>query len=154
MNADAAYVELAEAKKAVRASRRAFARGPDSKFVKAMKAAMDTYREARKAGTSRDDATAQIEVTLRAVWPKHVSKFTHDCHACEDTGTVDHFCWHEQRCGRKSCSENPERQHAYITACHCQKGRRFQPKQFTPEDAIAAAGRTAKKRGGFSRVGG
>jgi hypothetical protein len=155
MNPDAAFVELAEAKKAVRASRRAFASTVASKFVKAMQHAFGLYREARKQGTSRDEAAVGLEQALRAAWPKAPSRFARDCDACEDTGWVEHFCWHEQRCGRKSCSENPERQHAYVTACHCVKGDRFRPKVFNPEDAIAATARTQrKKRGGFTRMGG
>jgi hypothetical protein len=153
MNPDAAYIELADAKKAVRASRRAFARGPLTPFVKAMQAAMDTYRANRKTAMLPDDAVAALEVTLRASWPKAVSKFGFTCQSCEDTGTVEHYCWHEQRCGRETCAKHPERQHGYVTACHCDKGRRFQPKYRGPEDAIAAAGKTRKKVGSWRQVG-
>jgi hypothetical protein len=152
MNADAAYVELAEAKKAVRASRRAFAKSPDSVFVRTMKAVMDRFRANLAQGVGKDEAIAEIERDLRAAWPKSVSKFRPNCDACEDTGYVEHWCWHEQRCGREVCAKNPERQHAYVTFCHCPKGDKKRPRTMTPEDGIAAAVKTQKKRG-FSRIG-
>jgi hypothetical protein len=152
MNPNDAFVELAEAKKAVRASRRAFASTAASVFVKAMQAALALYRQARAAGTPRDDAAAGLEQALRGAWPKAPSRFRPDCDNCDDTGYVEHFCWHEQRCGRKSCSENPERQHAYVTTCHCPKGDRKRQRVRDAADQIAAAVKTQKKPRGFARV--
>ena len=154
MKPDDAYVELAEAKKAVKASRRAFTKSTDSVFVKAMKAVMSQYLQARAQGVSRDDGIKGIEAELRDAWPNAVSKFGLDCQACDDTGFVEHTCWHEQRCGRRVCALNPEYQHAYVTFCHCPKGDRKRPKQRAPEDDLASVGKTAKKRGGFTRMGG
>lgn len=147
MNPDAAYVELAQAKREVRASRRAFTKAPESAFVRAMLHAMGLYRQARAAGVSREDACKGIEEELRAVWPKATSRFTPACDTCGDTGVIERTCWDRQRCGRRSCAESPERQHAYVEACHCEKGRRFQPKARRFDDDIAAAGKVKKPKG-------
>lgn len=153
MNPDAAYVELAEAKKAVRAARRAFVRSPASAFVKTMQAVLADYLKARASGLSREDGIAGIASSLREAWPKSVSKFRPACDACDDTGYVDHVCSDQIRCGREVCARNPERQHGYVTPCHCAKGDRVRPKVRQAEDALAAVGRTAKKRGSWRQVG-
>lgn len=153
IDTDAAYVELAEAKKAVRASRRAFARSPEGAFARAMRDAMGEYHKARAAGVSRDDAVKGLEHVLREVWPNQPSKFGPACDACEDTGYVEHTCWDQHRCGRQRCARNPELQHAYVTPCHCAKGDLKRTRVRGVEDQIAAAVKTAKKRGGFSRIG-
>lgn len=152
MNTDAAFVELADAKRAVKASRRAFATTPASRFVKAMWQAMALYLGARRDGVSREDAARGLEEELRAAWPKSVSKFAPACGDCEDTGYVEHICWERHRCGRRTCAENPERQHAFVEPCICAKGQKFTAKVRHVSDAIAAAGRTQKKRG-MSRFG-
>lgn len=153
MKADAAYVELAEARKAVRAARRAFRSSPDSAFVKTMRGVMEQYLKARSEGVSREDGIRGIEAELRAAWPKSVSKFRPECDACDDLGWVERVCWDQHRCGRKVCAVNPERQHAYVEICHCPKGDRFRPKAWTPDDQIAAVGKTQRKKSGFTRVG-
>lgn len=151
---DRAATELAEARKAARAIRRDFARSPESAFVRVMKGVITQYLQARKDGVSRDDGIRGIEEELRAAWPKSVSKFAPNCQACEDTGWMERTCWDQQRCSRKLCIDNPERQHLYVVPCHCAKGDRFRPRQFTPEDAIAVASRTKKKKpGGWRQVG-
>lgn len=154
MNPDAAYVELAEAKKAARASRRAFSKTIDSAFVRTMKGVMVEYLKARAGGVSREDGLRGIEEELRSAWPKGVSKFQPSCDACADTGYVDHVCWDQHRCGRETCQLRPESQHGYVTVCHCLKGDRFRRKVRAAEDEIAAAVKTQrKKRGGFTRMG-
>jgi hypothetical protein len=154
MNADAAFVELAEAKRAVRASRRAFATSPQSAFVRTMRAVMDDYTKARQSGVSREDALRGLELELRSAWPKDVSKFRPGCDACDDTGYVDHVCWDQNRCGRQSCVRHPESQHGYVTVCHCLKGDRFRQKVRAAEDDIAAAVKTQRKKNrGFQRMG-
>jgi hypothetical protein len=154
MNADAAFVELAQAKKAVRASRRAFAASPASGFVKAMRSAIQQYLDAIGQGVTREDASKGLELELREAWPKSVSKFKPACDSCDDTGYIDRVCWDRHRCSREVCQRNPERQHAYVEVCHCPKGDAKRPKQFTPDDAISGAGRTAKKKPrGFTRFG-
>jgi hypothetical protein len=153
MNPDAAFVELAEAKRAVRASRRAFVKSADSTFVRAMKGVIGQYLEARRQGVSREDGIKGIELELRAAWPKAVSKFTVDCSACDDTGYVEHTCWDQHRCGRQVCARNPERQHAYVEPCHCPKGDRKRKRAPQQATDIAAAVKTQRKRGGFARIG-
>ena len=153
MNTDAAYVELAEAKKAVRASRRAFAKSPDSAFVRTMRGVITQYLQARAAGVSREDGIKGIEEELRGAWPKSVSKFKPTCDNCEDTGWVERTCWDRHRCSRQVCARNPERTHAFVEQCHCEKGSARVKRTYTPEDAIAAAGRTARKKTGWRQVG-
>jgi len=153
MNPDAAYVELAEAKRAVRASRRAFTKTPASAFVKAMWNAMAQYSDAIRQGMGRDVAARGLEEEIRGAWPKSVSKFKPACDSCDDTGYIDRVCWDRHRCSRESCQLNPERQHNYVEVCHCPKGDRFRPKQRAPDDAFSGAGRTAKKKRGFTRFG-
>lgn len=152
--ADRAFVELAEAKKAARASRRAFAQSPISAFVRKMRAVITEYLKARLAGVSREDGIRGIEEELRGAWPKSVSKFRPNCDACDDTGYVEHTCWDQQRCGRRVCAANPERQHLYVEPCHCPNGDRMRAKVATTDDAIAAAGRTQKRKTrGWRQVG-
>lgn len=151
--ANRAFVELAEAKRAVRAARRAFAKSPESAFVKAMRRTMALYDDARRQGVSRPDAIRGIEAELRGAWPKSVSKFRPTCDACEDTGYVDRICEDGSRCGREVCAKNPDRVHRYVEHCHCPKGSAKVKRTYTPEDAIAAAGKTAKKRPGWRQVG-
>lgn len=140
--------------RAVKLSRRQFEASPDSAFVKAMREAMDDYSAMRKAGVSRDDAVKGLEAVLRATWPKPPSRFDSNCHGCEDTGWRLMACWEQQRCGRRTCADNPALEHGYATACECDKGARFRPRQYAPEDEIAAVGKTRKpKPRGFSRVG-
>ena len=154
MNPDAAYVELAEAKQAVRASRRAFATSAASAFVRTMRGVIAQYLTARSEGVSREDGIKGVELELRSAWPKAVSKFRPNCDACDDTGYVEHVCWDQNRCGREVCARNPERQHGYVTICHCPKGDGKRPYTPSPEDALTAVGRTARKKpGSFRQVG-
>ena len=146
-----ATAEFYAAKQAARANRKAFAASPDSAFVKAMQSAIGQYLQARAQGVSRDDGIAGIEAELRGCWPKGVSKFTPDCPHCEDTGWMEHTCWAEHRCGRDVCAKNPEREHLYAEPCTCTKGDRMRPKSKSTEDAIAAVGRTAKRKPGSWR---
>ncbi len=150
---DRAKAELREMQRAARKTRRAFVASPDSAFVQAMQAVISQYLAARAAGVSREDGIRGIEMELRSVWPKSVSKFRPDCDNCDDTGYVDHVCWDQHRCGRDVCAKNPERQHPYVEACHCAKGDKKRARVSTPDDAILAAGRTAKKKRGFTRFG-
>lgn len=151
---DRATAEFYDAKKAARKGRQAFAATVASVFVRAMQAALALYLKARDQGVSREDGIRGLEEELRAAWPKTVSKFKPTCDACEDTGFVDHVCWAQMRCGREVCAKNPERQHGYVEICHCTSGDRKRGRgPVTPDDAITAAGKTQRKRGGFSRMG-
>ncbi len=142
-----------DAQKAVRENRRAFAKSPASGFVKAMQHAIQQYLDARSQGVAREDACKGLEMELREAWPKSVSKFKPACDSCDDTGYVDHVCWDQHRCGREVCARNPDRQHAYVEICHCPKGDMKRPRQRGSDDAISGAGRTAKKKRGFTRFG-
>lgn len=142
-----------DAAKAARASRRAFASSPVSAFVRKMRDVIALFLRAREEGVSREDGIRGIEEELRAAWPKTVSKFKPACDECDDTGWREMVCWDRQRCGRKLCAANPERQHAYVVACECAAGDRMRRRQRTTDDDLAAVGKTAKKRGGFSRFG-
>lgn len=153
MNIGAAHVELAEAKKAVRAARRAFAKSPDSAFVRTMRTVIADYLKAREQGITREEGIRGIEAALREVWPKNTSRFTPNCDVCDDIGWAYHQCVDGNRCGRESCARNPEREHSYVTPCYCAKGERFRARPRQVEDELAAVGKTQKKRGGFSRVG-
>jgi hypothetical protein len=153
VSVDAAFVELAAAKKTIRASRRAFAQ-THSVFVKAMWSAMAQYSQAIQQGVSREDAAKGLEEEIRGAWPKSVSKFKPACDSCDDTGYIDRVCWDRHRCQREVCAHNPERQHSYVEICHCPKGDLKRPKQHTPDDAFSGAGRTGKKKPrGFTRFG-
>lgn len=153
MNADAAYLELAEARKAVRAARRAFARSSESGIAAKLAGVIDEYLAARKAGVGREDAVKGIEAELRDSGLFRTSKFAPACESCEDTGYIERTCWDRHRCQRERCAKYPEMQHAYVEPCHCPKGDKRRPRQRGVEDAIAAAGKTAKKRGGWRQVG-
>jgi hypothetical protein len=119
-----------------------------------MEYALALYLKARGEGVSREDGIRGLEEELRAAWPKGVSKFKPACEDCEDTGFIDRVCWERMRCGREVCAKNPDRQHGYVDICHCPNGEKKRGRRaFTPDDAITAAGRTQKKRGGFARVG-
>lgn len=145
---DRAYEELAEAKKAARAGRNAFRAEPIlSLFVRTMRKAMQLYRDARAQGIAREDARRGLEEELRGAWPKSVSKFRPNCDACDDTGYREMACWDQQRCFRKVCAANPEKQHSYVVPCECPKGDRFRPRTFTSGDELTAVGKTRKKRG-------
>jgi hypothetical protein len=149
---DALREEHAALQRAVKQSRRQFT-ASDSAFVRDGWAAMDDYQKMRQEGVSRDDAVKGIEAVIRSAWPKAVSKFSSECQACDDTGWHEQTCWSEQRCTRKGCVDNPAREHQYVSACYCPKGDRFKPKQYAPEDEIAAVGRTQRKPKGFTRYG-
>lgn len=140
--------------RAVKLSRRQFEQSPESAFAKAMREAMDDYSTMRQSGVAREDAVKGLEAVLRAMWPKPPSKFDVNCHGCEDTGWRFMACWDQQRCGRKWCAEHAAMEHGYVTACECDKGDRFRPRLYAPEDEIAAAGKVRKpKPRGFTRVG-
>jgi hypothetical protein len=148
-----AAVEVAEMRKSACAGRKAFA-AVFSPFVRAMRKAMGLYLTARDQGVSREDAEKGLELEIRGCWPKGVSKFAPQCGSCDDTGWTEHTCWERHRCGREVCAKNPERQHLYVEPCGCANGDRMRKKIRTTEDALAAVGRTAKKRSGsFSRIG-
>lgn len=148
VNTDAAYVELADAKKAAKESRKAFRQTPVvSAFVRAMQKAMGLYRQAILDGMSRDLAREGLEAELRAAWPKSVSKFAPKCQTCDDTGYEEQTCWERHRCGREVCARNPERVHAYVVPCHCPAGDAKRKRQWKPDDALTAAGKMPKKRG-------
>ena len=142
-----------DAAKEARKSRRDFAKGPLSTFVRVMQRVISQYLSARTQGVSQDDGIRGIEEELRAAWPKSVSKFRPDCDLCEDTGWEEKTCWDQHRCERKSCIDFPERQHPYVTPCRCIKGDRFRPKVWQAEDQIAAVGKTQKPKRGFTRMG-
>lgn len=148
--------EFQAGKAAARASRQAFRQSPDSKFVRTMQAAISQYLTARTQGVSREDGIRGLEEELRGAWPKSVSKFKPGCDACEDTGWAEHTCWDQHRCGRRVCANNPDRQHLYVEPCHCPKGDAKRARVPVMEDAMAAAGRTQRKRkpGGWRQAGG
>lgn len=151
---DRAATELVEMRKAARTKRKAFAASVFSPFVRAMRKAMGLYLDARREGVSREDAEKGLELELREAWPKSVSKFAPACGSCDDTGWTEHTCWERHRCGRKVCADNPERQHLFVEPCGCAAGDRMRKKIRTTEDAIAAAGRTSKRKAGnWKQVG-
>lgn len=143
--------------RAVLASRRQFEQSIDSEFVREMKAATDEYLKAREAGVSKDDAVKGLELVLRSVWQKPVSKFHEDCEVCQDTGWQTRFCTHDMRCGRKVCREqHPSHEHRYVEPCACPAGDRFRPRgpATDPDDAIAQAARGKRKKAtGWRQVG-
>jgi len=129
-----------------------------SAFVIALQAAMVEYFSFRKQGVSREDAIKGLEVVIRDVWPKQVSKFTADCDACDDTGFQEDICRPYVRCGRKECDRHGEDfQHRYVRFCFCAKGEGFRRKAHKtpePETAVAQIGKTAKsKKGSWNRLG-
>ena len=142
-----------ELRKSVREARRAFAQSPLSRFVRAMREAMDDFRTARSEGVSREDGIRGIEAVLRDVWPKEASKFAPKCSTCDDTGWRELFCDDRMRCGREWCAKRPETQHAYVEPCHCAEGEKKRKRTWNGSEHIGAVGRTAKKRGSFSRIG-
>ncbi len=144
--------EFNAAKRAARETRRAFALSPVSAFVRVMQGAIRQYLEARAQGVEVEHGIAGLEAELRGAWPKSVSKFKPLCDACEDTGYRELVCWDRQRCGREVCAKNPDRQHPYVVPCDCAKGDRMRRRIKSTDDALAAIGKTQKKRG-FSRMG-
>jgi hypothetical protein len=142
-----------DAAKEARKGRKAFAASPLSAFVRTMRKVITQYLGARASGVSQEDGIRGIEEELRAAWPKSVSKFVPDCNACDDTGWEEKTCWDQQRCGRRTCADNPARLHLYVVPCRCMKGDRFRPRVWQPEDQIAAVGKTQKAKRGFSRLG-
>ncbi len=80
---DRARMEFYDARKAARASRKAFTESPNSAFVLAMQSTISQYLQARDAGVSREDGLRGVELELRGAWPKTVSKFAPACIACE-----------------------------------------------------------------------
>ena len=153
MNTDAAYVELAEAKKAVRAARRAFRRSAEGGIAAKLQAVVNEYLRMRREGVSREDGVKGIEAGLRDSGLFRTSKFQPACSECEDTGYVERFCADRRRCQRESCARHPEREHAYVEPCHCAAGDKKRTRVFTPDDAMAAVSRTAKKKTGWRQVG-
>lgn len=151
---DRAATELTEMRRSARAGRKAFQASPLSVFERTMRAAMGLYLKAIKDGMSREDAARGLEEEVRGAWMKPTSKFAPDCGSCDDTGWVEHACWDGHRCGRETCARNPERQHLYVEPCGCVKGDRMRAKVRSTEDAIAAAGRTTKRKAGnWKQVG-
>jgi len=149
-----AATELVEMRRAARTGRKAFAASPMSKFERTMRGVMTSYLTARREGVSREDGIRGIEEELRAAWPSPMSKFAPACGSCEDTGFVERTCYDRQQCGRKFCSRHPEREHLYVEPCGCAKGDRMRAKVRSTEDAIAAVGRTQKRKAGnWKQVG-
>jgi hypothetical protein len=147
--------EFVAMRKAAREKRKAFTASVYSVFERTMRRVMKQYLEARGQGVSREDGIKGIELELRAVWPKSVSKFNPACGSCDDTGWTEHTCWERHRCGREVCAKNPERQHLYVEPCGCAAGDRMRKRVRTVEDSIAAAGRTQKRKAGnWKQVGG
>ena len=153
MNPDAAYVELAEAKRAVRASRRAFRRSAEGGIAAKLQAVVNEYLRMRRDGVSREDGVKGIEAELRDCGLFRPTKFPPACETCEDTGYIERTCWDRHRCQRETCVTYPERQHSYVEPCHCPKGDRFRPRQRSAEDAMVAVSKTAKKKTGWRQVG-
>jgi hypothetical protein len=142
-----------------RRKRRAFAMSPLSPFVRTMQQCMRDYLAARANGVSYEDAVRGIDEVVRAVWPVRHSKFPLACQMCDDIGWRVLTCWHGLRCGRYRCSlADPEWEHTYVVPCGCAKGDPFrrsgQQPRATPEDDLAAAGKTKgrKRLKGFSRI--
>jgi hypothetical protein len=146
-----------ELRKAARASRRAFAASPLSRFVNKMQECMRDYLKAREQGVSREDAVKGIEEVIRDVWPKRPSKFQ-TCVGCDDTGWRLVECNHGLRCGRERCSWGDTTWvHDFVVACECAKGEPFrrsgQKRQPRGEDDLSEVGKTRKRKSGFSRFG-
>jgi hypothetical protein len=140
-----------------RRKRRAFARSPLSPFVTAMQACMRDYLAARAHGVSQEDAVRGIEEVVRAVWPVRRSKFPPTCTICDDLGWRVVECHHGLRCGRERCSWAEDAwTHPFVVPCGCTTGDRFrrsgQRPRVTPEDDLAAAGKTRKSTRGFARL--
>ncbi len=146
-----APIDLDAAKEA-RKARRAFASSPVSTFVRKMRDVIALYLRARSEGVSREDGIRGVEEELRAAWPKSVSKFKPACDECDDTGWREMVCWDRQRCGRKVCAANPEKQHGYVVPCECPSGDRMRSRTRSTDDALVSVGKTQKKRS-FSRFG-
>ena len=118
-------------------------------FVKAMREAITGYLGMRKQGVSREDAIKGLEVVLRDVWPKQVTKFPANCDACDDTGYVEKICAPYVRCERQTCQrKGDEFQHRYVVLCHCDKGQamaRAQVRKYAePEVGIGKVGKPKK----------
>lgn len=116
-------------------------------------AALLEYLKYRKAGVSKLDAVRGVEAIIRETWPLPPTKFEPRCQNCEDTGWSERLCWDQERCGRRFCGNHSEYEHRYVEPCFCLAGERHKARIATVDDAIARAGKTAKKKpSGFSRV--
>lgn len=115
---------------------------------------MVEYLKYRAQGWSQADAIAGIEGILRECWPKPTTKFP-ACADCDATGWRGMTCWSEHRCGRRWCVDrHPSWEHHYVVPCDCPSGDRHRAKAVSSDEAVAAVGRTAKKKSrDFSRVG-
>lgn len=123
-------------------------------FVNAMQTVIRAYLEARRQGISRDDASKGVEEVLRSAWPGRPTKFPHKCDACEDTGYEEHVCRPYVRCTREKCNQKGEAwQHLYVTPCQCEKGDKFRPKVYQPQEAAQSVGKVRKPRTGWNRMG-
>lgn len=135
-----------------RKARKIFAQtfGP---FVKAMREVIDAYLQARAEGVSRVDAAKGVEAVLRSVWPFPPTKFGPQCLICDDIGYEELLCRVWARCRREKCvSKGEDWQHLYVVPCTCQKGDKFRPRTYTPDDAMAQVGKVSKPKKGWSKL--
>jgi hypothetical protein len=117
-----------------------------------MRAAICEYQKFRAQGVSREDSIGGLDVVLRDVWPKQVSKFPAKCDACDDTGYNEHICRQYVRCGRTGCDRLGEAwQHTYVVQCHCDRGQAARRAEQSPSEHTI--GKVSKPKKSWQRLG-
>lgn len=96
--------------------------------------------ELRAGGMTRDQVHAALEQTLREHWP-FTREWKYVCQNCDDLGLQMRTCDGQGACGRT----RPHLPHDYGQPCYCKAGAKFEKRDRTQQDAIAAAARTSTK---------
>lgn len=111
----------------------------DLHLAETISAALQIRDTMRGDGVPEAECAAALERTIRASWP-----FTREWHVlcarCEDTGLEMRQCSGDAMCGRR----NLHPPHAYGTACWCEKGKPFRPKQAGSDDELVGVAKTKK----------
>ena len=117
-------------------------------------------------GVSPAELNAELETTLRQVWP-YEREWHYECPACQETGYEHRQCRPGMRCGGVSsrvdhwkeragkylrlCTKEATYTHDYVTACTCRRGVALQTGPARIPDGYAAAGKQPKPMSRFGR---
>lgn len=138
--------EHAQLRAGVRQQRREFAGSVEGKFATVMWNAVKSYLRMREEGVPREDALKGLELVVREHWPRgRQREWKYLCDDCRDTGWKSGRCRPYARCKPDHDYLDADREHDFVSPCHCGQGDRFR-RQSADMDSEAELAKVGRKR--------
>lgn len=100
-------------------------------------------------GASLEERLEFVSKAIRGAWP-FTREWRYECPRCDDFGLEMRTCGGQENapCGHRK----PHRAHDYGRPCTCRHGAKFEKRERSQDDVVAAAART-QRNSGFTRAG-